>query len=332
MATWSWIYVYPVLLVILFGVAIYEHVFTTSLSLPLSPVLTVLAIVLPVLSFANTIALPAALTATDNNDSLTLVLTRRRPLLVASLLQGFHLIQLLLAIILAVFFFERTAPSSIRSCLLGTAWQHLFATKNAAALRRIQDALDCCGFNSVRDRAWPFAEHVGRGGGVACAERFGRTQACAAPWTAALQRTAGIEGGIAAAVFLLQVALYFAAPWVNAQQQRRQQNRPQQQRESGWARLFLPFVAGGVRGEETDGSQRPLLGSGNDNNGRGYVYEENDNADEQPNGQEGNTEGNENAQNGDIVDEEQARPGEQEGQQSTGQYGTIAPHDAWRAD
>ncbi|KIH94025.1 hypothetical protein SPBR_05980 [Sporothrix brasiliensis 5110] len=346
MSAWSWLYLYPVV-----------------------PV-TVLAIVLPVVSFASTIVLPAALTADDgsnNNNSSSgrvLVFARRRPLLVASLVQALNAGQVLLAVVLAVLFLERTAPSAVRACVVGTAWQHLFATKNAAVVRRIQDALDCCGFNSVRDRAWPFAEDIGRGGGgggggAACAERFGRTQACAAPWTAALERTSGVEGGVAAGVLLLQAVLYFAAPWVAAALRQRQRQQQQSQRhrntqsspsESGWTRLLLPFAAGEAlqRGrnnnDNNDGIRRPLLGTGHGDNGPGdghgahpppnggYVYDEDNNADEQPNGDGGDAgNGHENNRNGETVDEEQARPAGQN-EQSPSQYGSIAPHDAWGAE
>ncbi|ERS98983.1 hypothetical protein HMPREF1624_04178 [Sporothrix schenckii ATCC 58251] len=365
MSAWSWLYLYPVLLILLFGVAIYEHVHATALALPLSPALTVLAIVLPVVSFANTVVLPAALAVDDgtnnnnNSSGRVLVFARRRPLLVASLVQALNAGQFLLAVVLAVLFLERSAPSAIRACVVGTAWQHLFATKNAAVVRRIQDALDCCGFNSVRDRAWPFAEDIGHGG-AACAERFGRTQACAAPWTAALERTTGVEGGLAAGVLLLQAVLYFAAPWVAAALRQRQQQQSQRHRnrqaspsESGWTRLLLPFAAGGAlqRGgnnndnnDNNDGVRRPLLGAGHGGNGPGdghgahhppnggYVYEDDNNADEQPNGEGGDTgNGHDNNRNGEAVDEEQARPAGQN-EQSSSQYGSIAPHDAWGAE
>lgn len=259
------------------------------------------------MSFANTIALPAALTVTEGNNSQTL--TRRRPLLVANLLQGLYFVQLLLAVVLAAFFFATAVPTSVRSCVLGTAWQHLFATKNAVAIRRVQDALNCCGFNSVRDRAWPFAEDVGDGRGVACAERFGRSQACVAPWTTTLQRIAGVEGGIAVGVLLLQLTLYLVAQWVNDRAQRRSRQQPAQ--EGGWVRLLLPFFPGDIAGAANDGVNRPLLGGGNAREGsrgdddanppplfgrRYYGYEEN--TDEELDGHvNGNGGGHENDQN-----------------------------------
>ncbi|OAA65402.1 tetraspanin tsp3 [Niveomyces insectorum RCEF 264] len=234
-----WIYVFPVLLVALACVAIYEHRNTTTLSLPLSPALTGLAILLPIVSFVNTLALPA-LSATAT--------ARHRTSLVSGLFQVFQLLQLVLAAVLAAFFFAASTPSSVRSCLLSTAWQHLFATKNGAALRRIQDTLDCCGFNSVVDRAWPFAEDLNNGGGVPCAERFGRRQACARPWTTTLQRSAGLDGGVAVTVGVLQVVIHLLMRWVAARQL---SGRP--------TRLLEPLMTAGT-GEAS--IVRPLLGDG----------------------------------------------------------------------
>lgn len=47
-------------------------------------------------------------------------------------------------------------PSQLLSCSLERQWDHLFRTKNADAVRAIQDSLRCCGLNSRHDRAWPF--------------------------------------------------------------------------------------------------------------------------------------------------------------------------------
>ena len=95
-------------------------------------------------------------------------------------------------------------PSSVRNCVLSTTWQRLFSTHDAEAIRRIQDSLGCCGFNSVKDRAWPFQGHeMSR----QCSEIYGRSTACAEPWGAALQRNAGLEFGVVLAVGVLQVSI-----------------------------------------------------------------------------------------------------------------------------
>lgn len=47
-------------------------------------------------------------------------------------------------------------PSELRDCRTEMYWDHLFRSKNEAVIRSIQSHLHCCGFNSMRDRAWPF--------------------------------------------------------------------------------------------------------------------------------------------------------------------------------
>jgi hypothetical protein len=171
----------------------YEHVTASKLALPLSPTLTILTILLAVLSIANAVFLPLFLRPTSASAQKT------RQFVAASV----NIVQAILTTVLATLLFSTAIPSATRACLLGTTWQNLFSSKDAAAIRRIQDAFECCGFNSLRDRAWPFAEDLRSG--PACAERFGRTVACGVPWTATLQRTAGTEGCIVVAIGVLQV-------------------------------------------------------------------------------------------------------------------------------
>jgi hypothetical protein len=174
------------------------HATASNLALPVSPTLTILAILLPISAIANTIFLPIYL-RTD------LASARQTRQFVANSVQ---VVQLLLTTVLATLLLSSAVPSAARTCLLASTWQSLFSSKNAASIRRIQDAFECCGFNSVRDRAWPFAED--RGSGSACAERFGRTATCSVSWTAALQRTAGMDSGVVIAVGVLQVS--YSAP------------------------------------------------------------------------------------------------------------------------
>ena len=64
----------------------------------------------------------------------------------------------------------------VRTCLLETHWRTLFKAKDSASVRRIQDALDCCGFHSTRDQAWPFPR--GSHGADACVLRTARENHC----------------------------------------------------------------------------------------------------------------------------------------------------------
>ncbi|CAK7216736.1 hypothetical protein SCUCBS95973_002907 [Sporothrix curviconia] len=291
-----WILLYPLLLVVLAFVAVYEYRSATTLSLPLSPALTILAILLPVFSFANAFALPALLTGPAHQ--------RRRTLLVSNLLQALQLLQLVLSVVLATFFFATAAPSTVRNCLLSTTWQRLFASKNAAAIRHIQDTLDCCGFNSVRDRAWPFAEDLRGGGGVPCAERFGRQVACGGRWADRLQRVAGLEGGVSVTITVLQIAMFLLVRWATARQQSR------------WPRLLGPFA--NANSTITRGASRPLLGGGDDHDD--HDEDEEDEEDEENEENEGVADAGQNQQTGEAGQRQAVdqRP-------AGGAYGTNGP-------
>lgn len=185
---WWWTYL---LLALLFGFAIYEHINSTTLSLPISGPLTILLLLLPLFGAANTLFYHYAFRV--HNPS-------RRNRGLAVVLQGF---QAIFTIVLATLFFSGVLPSAARSCLLSTTWQRLFSAHDAASIRRTQDAFNCCGFNTVRDRAWPFPNQHGSG---SCVETYGRNVACVGPWQMALQRNSSLEFAIAIAVGLLQAS------------------------------------------------------------------------------------------------------------------------------
>ncbi|EXJ77236.1 hypothetical protein A1O3_10394 [Capronia epimyces CBS 606.96] len=66
------------------------------------------------------------------------------------------------------------------SCALESQWTAMFRRKDERAIRAIQTALHCCGFNSPHDRAWPFPSR-----GVdahACEVALGYDRRCVDPW------------------------------------------------------------------------------------------------------------------------------------------------------
>ncbi|KAK2762343.1 hypothetical protein FQN54_001353 [Arachnomyces sp. PD_36] len=87
---------------------------------------------------------------------------------------------LLVSVIVATLATTYLAPADILACRLETRWQHFYANKDANAIRTIQSALQCCGFRSIHDRAWPFkdADHDD----TACERALGYTQSCLAGW------------------------------------------------------------------------------------------------------------------------------------------------------
>ncbi|KAL8420316.1 hypothetical protein RB594_003193 [Gaeumannomyces avenae] len=202
------------------AVAIYETVIANQLSLPTSP-LAIPTLILPFLALLNALyahrvsaARQRRLTTTTTNTTNTANTNnkqptnpspdRHRPFLTAAALQALQaLASTVLGTLLAA---GAGAPAAVAPCLLETAWRRMYSAHDEATIRRIQDRLACCGFNSPRDRAWPFA----RGGenGVPadrCEAMWGRHTACRGPWTAATRWNAGVELGVVLVVTSFQI-------------------------------------------------------------------------------------------------------------------------------
>ncbi|POS75120.1 tetraspanin [Diaporthe helianthi] len=227
------LFAYPVLILALMGIALYEHTNSVTLSLPLSPVLTFLTILLPLLAAANATALPYLLREKVRSPH-RLLLKLANP----AVTQG---LQGILIVAIATLYTTYMVPGAARDCGLSTIWQRLFRAKDAQSVNAIQDAFECCGFRSVRDMAWPFPPVD-----VTCAQRFDRALSCQGPWTSALQRSAGVELGVVVIVAVLQiVSLVFPGQFAG------------RFHESSWRRFF-----GGRRWQGSDfgsSTTRPLI-------------------------------------------------------------------------
>ncbi|KAF3766159.1 hypothetical protein M406DRAFT_356222 [Cryphonectria parasitica EP155] len=186
--------IFFLIILALVAVAIYEHVNSVTLSLPLSPALTFLTILVPLLTAGNVLALPylarQSARAAPNNPALFRV---TGPIVL-------QVLQAILTTVLATLFATDIVPSASSDCELSTRWQHLFRAKDADSVRAIQEAFQCCGFRSVHDMAWPFPPAA-----IECAARFDRALACRGPWADALRKSAGVNFGVVVAVGLLQV-------------------------------------------------------------------------------------------------------------------------------
>ncbi|KAK0634365.1 hypothetical protein B0T17DRAFT_611390 [Bombardia bombarda] len=261
----SWLLLYPLMVTALVGIAIYEHINTTTLSLPIAPALTILTILLPLIATANAISLPylaAAAThhqikqTSSTGSATTTTALQRLPLLPATL----QALQLILTTILATLFLSDLLPSPIRACLLERRWSALWQSHDATAIRRIQDALDCCGFRSVKHMAWPFPQGSNPGEQVDCATRYGRTEACAVPWERAMKGAAGGDFGVVVAVVVMQVVGLLVVRMFGSSS-----SSSGSARGGGvWRRLFEGggiFTPRGGDGGRGDARARPLLGA-----------------------------------------------------------------------
>ncbi|TLS30960.1 hypothetical protein PpBr36_03852 [Pyricularia pennisetigena] len=174
----------------------YETVHAAQLSLPTYP-LTIPVLLLPLLALANTVFAVRS-TALRLRDPAAAKPFPPRPTTLVTVLQ---VVQAIAAAVLATLL---AASPAVDACLLEQTWQRMYSAHDGDGIRRVQDALGCCGFNSPRDRAWPFPH--GRGGQqTRCDEAWGRTESCRAPWRGAMRVGVGVELGVVVVVEIVQV-------------------------------------------------------------------------------------------------------------------------------
>jgi hypothetical protein len=187
-------------------IAVIVHVRSSNLSLAISPAVSIIAIILPIVGFLNTACYPGFRRATKSSPNRVAQLG---PLVV-------QVLQALITTILATLLLERAVPSDVTNCMMENQWMSMFRAHDAGSIRRIQDAFDCCGLNSVRDRAYPFPGTAPSN----CAATYGRRTACREPWQGALQTTALADFVVVVGVGVIQIMGLFivkeGANWRNA--------------------------------------------------------------------------------------------------------------------
>jgi hypothetical protein len=115
-----------------------------------------------------------------------------------------HLLTLLPTVI-ATLAATYVAPSD-NSCHLEQTWQGFYHNKDVAAIRTIQDQLQCCGLRSTRDRAWPFKDATH--GDTSCESTTGYKQSCLQPWSEQERRVAVLVLVAAVLGWGIKVCLY----------------------------------------------------------------------------------------------------------------------------
>lgn len=71
-------------------------------------------------------------------------------------------------------------PSDMQACAADRHWLRMFDHKNEQSVRSIQSRLQCCGYNSMHDRAWPFPSR--NVDARTCERTMGYTVACGEMW------------------------------------------------------------------------------------------------------------------------------------------------------
>jgi len=115
-----------------------------------------------------------------------------------------YALQLIFETIVATLSISYITPS----CRLEERWSSLYSNKDSGAIKRIQDRFDCCGFKTVKDRAWPFPHGRPQDGfgSDQCIKIYGRESSCLGPWRQSGQINAGLLFGVAMILFLVKAA------------------------------------------------------------------------------------------------------------------------------
>jgi len=119
--------------------------------------------------------------------------------------------QLVYETVIATLALTYILPPSSLNCGLTEKWQQLYVRRNENAVKNIQNAFECCGFRTVKDRAWPFTDQSTS----PCAVTLGRTKSCAGDWRKAEQVTASLFLSVAIVVIAITVwAIILSEPLI----------------------------------------------------------------------------------------------------------------------
>lgn len=194
----------PLLLLALTAVAGYAYSQIRYLSLPIPQSLALFTVVLPLITGISTQGVYGLIQRLSKNEQYQLTI----PLIAVI---GF---QLMYETIVATLALTHIVPPSALRCGLDARWLRLYQSHNARAIRTIQDTFECCGLNSLADRAFPF------GNPSTCAAVYGRNKNCFGEWRKAEQINAGLLFLVAVIVFILKLISFFTllngASWTRA--------------------------------------------------------------------------------------------------------------------
>jgi hypothetical protein len=166
------------------------------LSLPISQALGLFTVVLPLITGVSTQGAYSLIQRSSKKENC-------HPTVPLIAVIGFQLIYETIVATLAMTYI---VPTSTITCGLDKRWLSLFREKNEKAIRTIQDSFDCCGFNSIYDRAYPFTDGT-PGNRSSCPDVFKRDKWCSADWRKAEQTNAGLFLLVALVVFVIKVRL-----------------------------------------------------------------------------------------------------------------------------
>ncbi|TVY85685.1 hypothetical protein LAWI1_G008581, partial [Lachnellula willkommii] len=155
--------------------------------------LALFTVVLPLITGVSTQGVRSLIQRSTKNEQFQLTI----PLIAVI---GF---QLIYETIVATLALTHMIPPNALKCELNDRWTKLYKNEDTRGIRTIQDTFECCGLNSVKDRAFPF------GAPSTCATNYGRSNSCFGEWRKAEQVNAGLLFLVAVVVFALKVGSIF---------------------------------------------------------------------------------------------------------------------------
>ncbi|KAK8133853.1 hypothetical protein PG984_005865 [Apiospora sp. TS-2023a] len=187
-------------LLVLVAISIYALVEYRRLSLPVPLGLAVLTLLLPFAAWASAFGPQIVRHLSSKRGGGGGIGSLMQHPLAYSILQ---VLQGIASVVLATLWSEAMVGSGQAvDCNMQTTWRRLWMAHDGRSIESIQNAFGCCGFNSVRDMAWPSP-----GGNVGlCRELTHRETSCADPWRGGMQRLSGYEFGVTLGCLIVQIA------------------------------------------------------------------------------------------------------------------------------
>ncbi|KAK7948153.1 uncharacterized protein PG986_009039 [Apiospora aurea] len=184
------------------AISIYALVEASRLSLPVSLGLAVLTLLLPFTAWASLFGTPmfrrlSSFKRGGGGGAGGIGDLMRHPLVPF----GLQVLQGIASVVMATLWSQGFMGSGQAvDCNMQSTWKRLWMAHDGRSIETIQNAFGCCGFNSVRDMAWPSP-----GGNVGfCRELTHREMSCAVPWRGTLRRLSGFEFGVALGCVAIQ--------------------------------------------------------------------------------------------------------------------------------
>lgn len=170
-----------------------------SLSLPISGITAIAAVLIPVLNGAS-------IAGSQLHDSRV---RGSNPRKTAGFI-SWPTVNAFLALtiyetVIATLALTHMVPPDDLICGLQRQWYRLYSKKDATAIRRIQDAYQCCGLVTPKDHAWPFQDKNNKAD--ACITAFDRHKGCLLDWRQDEQIYAGLLLLVALSAIGLKVCL-----------------------------------------------------------------------------------------------------------------------------